>query len=96
MVALRERPLDYASERLFWDEAFQQQLLGGMLQLGRDVEKALGGEPQVRTPLTNNPPAGHCAAPAAACTAEYAGARLAAVPRVCSRRACGVLRWWVQ
>ena len=46
VISLRERPLDYASERLFWDADFQQELLGGMAQLGKDVEAALGGHPQ--------------------------------------------------
>ena len=56
VVSLRERPLDYAGERLFWDAAFQQELLGGMAQLGRDVEVALGGQPQVCTlPQSQDP-----------------------------------------
>ena len=46
MVALEERLLDYASERLVWDDNFQQELLSGMAKLGREVEQALGGEPQ--------------------------------------------------
>lgn len=46
MVALEERLLDYASERLFWDDSFQQELLSGMAKLGREVEQSLGGEPQ--------------------------------------------------
>ena len=46
-MALQEKPLAYASERLFWDADFQQELLGDMVALGREVEVALGGEPQV-------------------------------------------------
>ncbi|KAK9803518.1 hypothetical protein WJX73_002149 [Symbiochloris irregularis] len=43
---LQARPVDYASERLFWDTAFQSELLGGMVQLGKAVEKAFEGVPQ--------------------------------------------------
>lgn len=43
---MQARPVDYASERLFWDSAFQQELLGGMIELGKAVEKAFGGVPQ--------------------------------------------------
>ena len=47
VVHLQERPLDYASERLVWDADFQQDLLGGLISLGKEVEQALGGQPQV-------------------------------------------------
>lgn len=43
---LQPQPIDYASERLFWDTEFQQELLGGMTRLGRAVEEAFGGVPQ--------------------------------------------------
>ena len=38
--------MDYTNERLFWDTDFQQELLGGMARLGREVEEAFGGVPQ--------------------------------------------------
>ncbi|MEJ2192942.1 MAG: PEP/pyruvate-binding domain-containing protein [Nitrospirota bacterium] len=35
--------LDYTEERLLWDEAFRQELLGAIAKAGAHVEKALGG-----------------------------------------------------
>ena len=43
---LQPSPVDYASERLFWDADFQQEVLGGIVRLGRAVEEAFGGVPQ--------------------------------------------------
>ena len=46
MVPLEPRTIDYADEPLFWDSAFQQQLLMSIARAARDVEAAFGGNPQ--------------------------------------------------
>ena len=43
---LQEQTLDYATDRLLWDDSFQQELLHGLVKLGHSVEAAFGGEPQ--------------------------------------------------
>ena len=43
---LQEQPIDYASDELLWDPAFQQQILQGLVDLGKSVEEAFDGVPQ--------------------------------------------------
>lgn len=43
---LEEQPIDYATDDLLWDSAFQQQILQGLVNLGRSVEDAFDGVPQ--------------------------------------------------
>ncbi|DBB11157.1 TPA: Phosphoglucan, water dikinase, chloroplastic [Trebouxia sp. C0006] len=44
--SLREQPVDYASDELLWDSAFQQEILQGLVDLGKAVEEAFDGVPQ--------------------------------------------------
>ncbi|KAL3153554.1 Phosphoglucan, water dikinase, chloroplastic [Trebouxia sp. C0009 RCD-2024] len=44
--ALEEQPIDYATDQLLWDSAFQQQILQGLVDLGKSVEGAFDGVPQ--------------------------------------------------
>ena len=44
--ALEEQPIDYATDELLWNSAFQQQILQGLVDLGRSVEDAFDGVPQ--------------------------------------------------
>ena len=44
--SLEEQPIDYATDDLLWDSAFQQQILQGLVNLGRSVEDAFDGVPQ--------------------------------------------------
>lgn len=43
---LQPSPVDHALEHLIWDPCFQQEVLGGMVRLGRAVEEAFGGVPE--------------------------------------------------
>ena len=43
---LEEQPIDYATDELLWDSAFQQHILQGLVDLGRSVEDAFDGVPQ--------------------------------------------------
>ncbi len=44
--SLQEQPVDYASDELLWDSAFQQEILQGLVDLGKAVEEAFDGVPQ--------------------------------------------------
>lgn len=44
--SLEEQPIDYATDELLWDSAFQQQILQGLVDLGKSVEDAFDGVPQ--------------------------------------------------
>lgn len=44
--ALEEQPIDYATDQLLWDSAFRQQILQGLVDLGKSVEDAFDGVPQ--------------------------------------------------
>lgn len=43
---LQEQAIDYATDDLLWDSAFQQQILQGLVDLGKSVEDAFDGVPQ--------------------------------------------------
>ena len=43
---LEEQPLDYASDELLWDSAFQHKILQRLVELGKAVEDAFDGVPQ--------------------------------------------------
>lgn len=43
---LEEQPIDYAADGLLWDSAFQQQILQGLVDLGKSLEDAFDGVPQ--------------------------------------------------
>ncbi|KAA6428767.1 MAG: carbohydrate-binding module family 45 protein [Trebouxia sp. A1-2] len=44
--SLQEQPVDYASDELLWDSALQQEILQGLVDLGKAVEEAFDGVPQ--------------------------------------------------
>ncbi|GAB4821271.1 hypothetical protein N2152v2_008317 [Parachlorella kessleri] len=46
LVPLCHVAVDYGGERLVWDGAFRDKLLGSVAKLGREVEAAFGGQPQ--------------------------------------------------
>lgn len=46
LVPLEEGVLETAAEGLFWDAGFREQLLSEIAATGRQVERALGDEPQ--------------------------------------------------
>ena len=43
---LQEQPIDYASDELLWNSAFQKEILQGLVDLGKSVEEAFDGVPQ--------------------------------------------------
>ena len=46
LPALAERTVDYASERLLWDETFRSEVLGSIAEAAAAVEGAFDGAPQ--------------------------------------------------
>lgn len=47
LTPLEHVAVDYGAERLLWDPAFRDKLLGCVTKLGVEVEGAFGGAPQV-------------------------------------------------